>query len=45
LPTKENAELEGMAFEDFKTLFGESIDQPWDDIHQANENVISILDK
>jgi leucyl aminopeptidase (aminopeptidase T) len=45
LPTKENAELEGMMFEDFKTLFGESIDQPWDAIQQANENVISILDK
>lgn len=44
LPTKADAELDGMDYDDYIKLFFEACNQPWDEIHKAQGRLIERLD-
>lgn len=44
IPTEKDAEIDGIAYNDYVKLFFEMCDQPWDDISRAQQALIAELD-
>lgn len=45
IPTTRDAEVDGIAYDDYINLFFEACDQPWEEIKQAQYRLIETLDK